>query len=424
MNAARSLYRLAVPESLRRRIFTLRKSLSKPLRKASSTASLVKRAAINRDLVHSLCASGQFGEAARLLRQVPGFDKDLIHINYALGNIESAHRSYRRRKTSMLIVEAFDQPVSAMDLQIRTGKKRGSALVLAEGGPGDEIRFSALYDELAQHVEHLTVTCDPRLQTLLSRSFPEMDFVPIRRFRSEELAAADLSGRSKVHPSLKTFLNDEVFEAPYEIVFSTLDALGEFRRQRQDFDRAPQLVPDADRTAEIGARVHRNKGRLQIGLCWRSMRQDEARNRHYFSVSDLLPLASLDADFWLLQIAATDEELETLGRHLSLKIMDGLDLKDDFEGQAALMANMDFVISPLTNTAEMAGSLGVPTFIAAPDYTTSWRRNDDGSDIWYRSARTITSESVGGRHNIMQEIADKIAQTARSRAPRSITNRS
>jgi hypothetical protein len=139
------------------------------------------------------------------------------------------------------------------------------------------------------------------------------------------------------------------------------------------------------------------------------MRQDLARNRHYFSANDLLPLANLQADFWLLQIGSTVEELETLDSHLSLKVMPGLDLKDDFEGQAALMKNLDFVISPLTNTAEFAGSLGVQTLIAAPDYTTSWRRNADGRDIWYRSATILTSESAGGRENIIPEIVKLIS---------------
>ncbi|MBV5336208.1 hypothetical protein JZU48_04270 [bacterium] len=44
------------------------------------------------------------------------------------------------------------------------------------------------------------------------------------------------------------------------------------------------------------------------------------------------------------------------------RIAPDLDLKDDFEGVAALIANLDLVIAPAVSVVELAGALGVPVW--------------------------------------------------------------
>jgi hypothetical protein len=47
-----------------------------------------------------------------------------------------------------------------------------------------------------------------------------------------------------------------------------------------------------------------------------------------------------------------------------------LNLKDDFEGVAALMSNLDLVISPAMAVGELAGALGVPIWrLGGKDWT-------------------------------------------------------
>lgn len=366
-----------------------------------------------RGVARCLYELGEVKQAATLLRDADHFDKDMIPILYGLGNIEAAHRSYRYRATSELIATQFDQLIRPSKLSIRTDNKHRKGLMLAEGGPGDEIRISAIYEEIAVHFDELTVTCSPDLQGLLSRSMPSVNFLPVKRYRSEELIAASPPDRELVDRRLKVFVNDSVLEqATSSMVFSTLDALGEFRQRRSDFRRSPHLRADAERVADTRSMMG-SRNRPQIGLSWRSMRQSLLRNRHYLATAELAPLAGLDADFWLLQIDATDIELEQLRSFLTLNEVDGLDLKDDFEGQAALITSLDAVVSPLTTTAELAGSLGAPTFIAAPDRSTEWRCNDCGGDVWYGNARTFSSKNAGGRHNVMGAIAHAIQKAGK-----------
>lgn len=357
---------------------------------------------------------GRVEEAAAEFRAGSFFEKDLLPILYALEHIEAANRMYRFRATSELVAVAFGQLVRPSHLCIKRDTKHKTGLLIADGGPGDEVRCAAFYREVAAHFDKLTITCDPRLQSILSRSMPDINFVPVRRYRHEELATADLADRQNVTPRLRTILNDEALTLRADISCTVLDAFGEFRQKRSDFlTGRPHLSAEQSLAHKSASFITR--ARPQIGLAWRSMRLVGNRGRHYLAVEDLTPLASVDADFWLLQINATEEEKDFIRRHVTLREMPELDLKDDFEGQAALISSLDAVISPLTTTAELSGSLGVKTLIAAPHRSVWWRKNEDGSDVWYRNSRIFTGADYPDNKSLVLGIAAEITQSSTRR---------
>jgi hypothetical protein len=52
----------------------------------------------------------------------------------------------------------------------------GKLLVLAAGGPGDEIYFASYYKQLLDHVSGMaSITCDPRLLSMMQRAFPSVE---------------------------------------------------------------------------------------------------------------------------------------------------------------------------------------------------------------------------------------------------------
>jgi len=76
------------------------------------------------------------------------------------------------------------------------------------------------------------------------------------------------------------------------------------------------------------------------------------------------PLLSLPGvDFICLVPADVDnyiaEALKDYG--VTIHVLEGLDLKDDMDGVAALMSNLDLVVSCLSTASELAGALGVRT---------------------------------------------------------------
>jgi len=113
-----------------------------------------------------------------------------------MGEIQGAYTLYRKKPVSRAIAEAFAQP-DPLDLDLLNDETlTQSALVIAEGGPGDELRMAQIYPEIAERFQSATFTCDPRLSGILQRTFPALRFLPTPRTRRE--LARDLSDRQSL----------------------------------------------------------------------------------------------------------------------------------------------------------------------------------------------------------------------------------
>ena len=279
-------------------------------------------------------------------------------------------------------------------------------LLLAEGGPGDEIRFASLLKDSGAKL----ATCEPRLASLLRRSFPDIEFIPVERPRYE-FRSSSYADRSDVgHIQVATFADNTVMARAREMdgVTGVLDILSSLRPDRSAFPGRPYLTPDPARI-DYWRRFLPND-RPNVALNWRSMLFSIHRSQHYLMADQWEALKSLNARFWLFQPGIQMEEVLTLHEMIGAEVAPFLDAKDDFEGQAAFLSCMDAVIAPFSTTAELAGALGVPTFMMAMTPNTQWRRNDDGSDIWHRSGRVICGTSA----TMADQIAEALAAILKS----------
>ena len=99
---------------------------------------------------------------------------------------------------------------------------------------------------------------------------------------------------------------------------------------------------------------------------------------------DLLPLLDIDATFVSLQKEVRAGDAEILASCDMLQFSQEL---EDFSDTAALISQLDLVISVDTSVAHLAGALGKPVWILlthAPDWR--WLLDRDDSP-WYPSAR-------------------------------------
>lgn len=369
-----------------------------------------------RNIARCLHELGQHQEAYRRLisagenlPQAPFTTLDL-EVMQASGHVGEAFLLYRRRPISQGIAELFGQPdprtIKVLSQEFKTKK----VLLIAEGGPGDELRMASAYRDFAEHFGELTITCDPRLQGALKRTFPEITFIPVTRHRKEYLKR--VKDRKRVpNPLIQPCVSDLAVDYGRRVdyVASVLDVIGEFRHTRADFrSSSPSpLKANANLLSRYAQRTASAKPK--VGLAWRSMLQSVARNRHYLTVEQLRPLEALRdrVDFWLLQPNATSAELAALASIIDVKSAK-IDLVDDFESQMALTANLDFVISPFTTTGELSGAMGVPTALLSTVASTTWRKNPDGSDIWHSSTMIATGEPLHDKRAACQAAVDLI----------------
>ncbi|MDJ0655175.1 MAG: TIGR03032 family protein [Xanthomonadales bacterium] len=165
------------------------------------------------------------------------------------------------------------------------------------------------------------------------------------------------------------------------------------------------------------------QGDLMVGISWAgSPTQRDDRHRS-MALDTLIPLLDLPGvSFFSLQMPVSAEERERLNR-LGVQ-----DLEPELPGYArtaALMDQLDAVISVCTATAHVAAALGKPTAILLP-HDPDWRWLLDGTTSpWYPTATLIRQSEPGDWKPVLERArtwlsglaAESTAATNRSATP-------
>ena len=161
-----------------------------------------------------------------------------------------------------------------------------------------------------------------------------------------------------------------------------------------------------------GARLGRHE-KLRVGLVWSGgfrPAQPELwaeNHRRNIPLAKLAPLRHAGLQFYSLQKGqpAESELLQLRGAN-----WDGPEIEDltgelhDFADTAALIEQLDVVISVDTSTAHLAGALGKPVWILLP-YNSDWRWLLDRSDSpWYPTARLFRQDGTRSWDNVVARL--------------------
>jgi Flp pilus assembly protein TadD len=146
----------------------------------------------------------------------------------------------------------------------------------------------------------------------------------------------------------------------------------------------PYLHAPVERRAAWAHCLTSNDGKIKVGLVWRgnAMHANDMR-RSLPGISILEPLWSI-AGVQLISLqhgAATVEAQQWSADHPLLELGSKV---SDFADTAAIVEQLDLLITVDTAVAHLAGALGTPCWVLLPDYRTDWRwlreRNDSP---WY-----------------------------------------
>jgi len=165
--------------------------------------------------------------------------------------------------------------------------------------------------------------------------------------------------------------------------------------------RVPYIHPDP-------ARVEKWKQRLagdtwRIGLCWAGNPSHQRDRLRSVPLEQLLPLLGVtDASFYSLQFGAGAEQIQWLPANVRL-----VDLGDelrDFSNLAAIVANLDLVITIDSVVAHLAGAMGKPVWILL-NKGCDWRWFLEREDSpWYPTARLFRQSTPGGWQEVVNRI--------------------
>lgn len=332
------------------------------------------------------------------------------------GRIRDSYLSFRNMKINKTLKSIFKEKYIQTLNELCGGE---SLLVIACFGPGDEIRFASLYNKLVEvaPLSNIAITCDPRLHGLLQRSYNKIKFIPVARIRDYKLLDNFEKYDQLPSSDLNSMLDNVGWNASlnYQKVMLVTDFLGDVLLDRTSFNGERYLYADPVRKDHWQERVLKsNKGKKVVGISWRSSLVTKIRNEHYLSIEMLAPLLALD-DYIFINLQYDDcvTELQWADKKFPNKIInfEDLDQFNDIENVAALMSCLDFIISPATTVAELAGALGVPTFLLSNSSELHWRKQSQDVDIWYTSLVHVEGDKVGDKNSLINNLLLKIERS-------------
>jgi tetratricopeptide (TPR) repeat protein len=169
----------------------------------------------------------------------------------------------------------------------------------------------------------------------------------------------------------------------------------------------------------------REPGTLRVGLVWAGgdrpqipelRRTDRRRSLQLETFTPLLNVPRVR--FYSLQIGDAAHQAAALNaqRQEPQRIADFTSAIADFADTAALIGQLDLVISVDTSTAHLAGALGKPVWIPnRVDTCWRWLLERDDSP-WYRSARLFRQRRIGEWHDVIDAMANALANHAQTHA--------
>ncbi len=313
-------------------------------------------------------ACGSFREAIRL-----GYAEPDAHINLALGlltlgRLREGWPGYEQR-WDYLGTQDLPQPVwDGSPLAGRT------ILLHAEQGLGDTIQFLRYIPLVKQQGGQVLLACQRELANL-ARSCAGIDaVVPM----TGALPSFDVHAPLLSLPGIfGTSLESIPAEVPY--LYANPEQVA---RWRQEF-------------AE--------ESRFKVGIVWQTRKK--ARCLRSAPLAAFAPLAGVpNMVLYSLQFGDGSEQVTTV----DFPITDLGNRSAPLDNLAAILVNLDLLISVDTAPVHLAGALGVPVWLALP-HPPDWRWFLDRADSpWYPTFRLFRQRRTGDWSGVFASMADAL----------------
>lgn len=350
-------------------------------------------------------ALAAFDAALKLARQVPGtwYNRGVAygHLNRlaeAIADYEKAIElgpdygtAHVNRAMALLLQGRYREGLAALEwrFMIEPGNRelrvyrqprwrKGNAiagkriLLYAEQGIGDVIQFARYVPEVVAQAAHVTVEVQPSLVRLL-KTLP-----------CEVIANGTPSPPFNLHSplaSLGTLLDVQLETIPAHV---------------------PYLTAPSEDVARWRTRLAGLGGKLKVGLAW-------AGNPHHTNdYNRSIPFAEMAALLDVPDIAfvGLQKDLRESDRAAFERatIFDAAGELGDLADTAALIENLDLVITCDSALAHLAGALGKRTWILLP-FAPDWRWMLERSDSpWYPSARLFRQNVIGDWRGVINNV--------------------
>jgi Tfp pilus assembly protein PilF len=262
----------------------------------------------------------------------------------------------------------------------------GRLLMVGDQGYGDTIQFARYIPMIAERCQELILGCSAEMGPLLA-SLPGVKQYCHRW--------TDVPGHA-AHCRLSSVPG---------LLHTTLETIPA---------KIPYLFADPVRVAAWRERLGASlpAGTRRIGLAWTGRPTHPNDRRRSLKLARLAPLAGVrGVSFASLQKPLPQSDVGSMSQFPGLS-----DIAGDFGETAAMMLNLDLVITVDTAMGHLAGALGRPVWILLSK-AADWRWMIERSDSpWYPTARLFRQKTPGDWDPVIAEAAAALAEWAHAGA--------
>jgi tetratricopeptide (TPR) repeat protein len=248
----------------------------------------------------------------------------------------------------------------------------------------------------------LQLTCDPGF----GDNIQFVRYAPLAAARGERVTLACPAPLRRLFTSLP---GTEITESPGDLECSLSDLPRLFGTNLGSIPATTAYLSAEDRLTRLWAERLARLARPRIGLCWRgSLAEGSGRDDPRF-----IPLPLLEEAFEGIEVSLVSLQRDAARQQIaaSPRVFDpkadpayGLAALEDFADTAALLANLDLLVSVDTANAHLAGALGRPVYLLLPA-AADWRwmeRRDDSP--WYPTFRLLRQEEHGDWSSVTKRL--------------------
>lgn len=334
------------------------------------------------DLGFVLYGLGELAEAADCFRRLqalqPGsadaeVNLGLIHL--LEGNFSLGWREYESRwKVGVGDDRGFAQP------RWRGEPLKGASILLyAEQGLGDTLQFVRYVPLVAAVGGRVVLEVQPALRRLLA-GFE---------------ANAEVIARGQPLPDFQWQCPLLSLPSVFATELGTIPA------------GVPYILPNPGHVEAWAGRLA--KGTFRVGLAWGGNPEHHRDRLRSIPLADLAPLLTVPGvTFYSLQVGARPEPMKDLPA--TPRLIDLTSELRDFSDTAALIGNLDLVVTVDTAVAHLAGAMGKPVWILlnkGPDWR--WLLEHEDSP-WYPGARLFRQATPGDWRGVVARVQHELAR--------------
>ncbi len=332
---------------------------------------------------------GRLDEAEKSLRRALEIKPDFAELHYNLGFTlllsgrfsEGWHEYEYRWEGSTPKHLRPATPLSQWTGQIALPGDR--LLIFTEQGMGDKLQFSRYLSLVENHfVAGVSIVVDRPLLALFRRSFPKVEVL--------DAVPADQSAWRWQCPLLSLPL----------AFGTTLETIPK---------HVPYLVPNPTRVSYWRSKIAAldlPASTRKIGVVWKAGKIMKIAHLKGLPLEHLAPLLDMpDCTWFSLQKEPDPDRMPWVS---SGKLIDWADEFSDFDETAALLMNLDLIVSVDTSVAHLAGGLGRQTWLLNR-HASDWRWMQDREDSpWYPTIRIFTQKIAGDWDEVVRRVSSAI----------------